>query len=251
MKKQKIIGILEEQFPSVSATTKDFIGQQISGEDEIDSIIIALDLTTDVIYQAIEMKAQLIIVHHPLFYGEKKLLLKENPHLQAKKTLLEKMKINVFVIHTNADFNPNSISFNQALALGFEEITNLSDNLGVKAKIAKKTTIHKFVKELKNKLELDYDFRTNIDNDLSFDKFVIGSGTSGDLLELKHFHDYVFVIGEMKHHQWVKANEEGTKVIEIGHFSESIFKVMIKIILESEQELNIILAKEKNGYKTI
>jgi putative NIF3 family GTP cyclohydrolase 1 type 2 len=54
----------------------------------------------------------------------------------------------------------------------------------------------------------------------------------------------------MKHHEWIEANKKGISVLEIGHFSEKIFKDMIEATLLNK-EMKIILSKEQNGYKSV
>jgi hypothetical protein len=45
----------------------------------------------------------------------------------------------------------------------------------------------------------------------------------------------------------VEANNKGYKVLEIGHFSERVFKYMVQVLLE-EKDVEVILSQEENGY---
>ena len=78
MKKQKLINILEEEFPIMAAYPGDYIGEQIKIKDNIKKILITLDITIDVINQAIINNVDLVISHHPFFFGEKDDLLKKD-----------------------------------------------------------------------------------------------------------------------------------------------------------------------------
>ncbi len=251
MKRQEFIEILQEQFPKEASWAEDFIGLQIEGKEEIKTVMVTLDLTHDVIYQAIEKKIDMIISHHPFYFGEKQEILSKNYLKKAQYDLLKKLNINVLIIHTNADFNPNSIAFYQANAINLENIRQLNLNQGVIGNVKEEIDFDDFVKFLRDSLELNYDFRTNVSPNVIIKNVIFGSGASGDIIDLQNNEDSLYIIGEMKHHQWIMANEKEIKILEIGHFSEFIFKIMIKIYLEQETDLKVIFSKEKNGYKTI
>lgn len=250
MKKSKLIDILEEQFPKMSSLMEDFIGEQVKIKDDINKIMVTLDITLDVINQAAAHNVDLIISHHPFFFGEKNELLKRDKLLKTKYDFLTKEKIGCFVIHTNADFNPNSIAYMQALAMNLENIEQNVNNLSVCGKFKKELNVKELSNLIKDSLELkEVEFRSNFDNSFPIEKILIASGSSGSEINFNN-DDVVNIIGEMKHHEWVKANEKGIKVIEISHFSEKIFKNIINIFLEKEN-IDVILSEEKNGYKIV
>ena len=72
MKINEIVNYLESKYPSVNAQDIDTgkIGLQFGSMNaSVKKAIIALDGTIDVVNEAIEKKAELIILHHPfLFY---------------------------------------------------------------------------------------------------------------------------------------------------------------------------------------
>ncbi len=251
MKRKELIQILQEQFPKEAAWLEDFIGLQIEGKDEVKTIMVTLDLTNDVIFQATSQHVDMIITHHPFYFGEKEEILLKDNFKKAQYDLLTKLNINILVIHTNADFNPNSIAFHQANAINLENIEQLNLNQGVFGTFKEEIQLDEFVELLRKTFELNYDFRTNTTPNATIKNVIFGSGAAGDLIGLQNYEDSLYVIGEMKHHQWIEANEKGIKILEIGHFSEFIFKIIIKIYLEQETDLKVIFSKEQNGYKTI
>ncbi|RKX67274.1 MAG: hypothetical protein DRP42_00915 [Tenericutes bacterium] len=103
MKINKVINLLEEQYPANGADQEDFIGLQVGNEEsDITGILVTLDVTLEVINQAIDSNSNLIISHHPLVFDE---LDSKNidKYTMAKIEMLNKLNIAVFVIHTNAD----------------------------------------------------------------------------------------------------------------------------------------------------
>ncbi|BDV02394.1 MAG: hypothetical protein HPAVJP_2830 [Candidatus Hepatoplasma vulgare] len=255
MKLEKIINFLNEEYPIESAYLEDYIGMQLKGKDEITTVYVTLDITLKVIEEAINKKVDLIIAHHPLFYGEKEELIKKDLILKSKVDLLKKLNINVYIIHTNADFNPISISYSQALALELENINQIDLNQAVKANLRKEKTLIDFIKYIKNTFDIKNKIRTNIPNNLlPTKKLIIASGAMGDLIYDYKYRDSIFVIGELKYHHWIYANDNNVKVIEIGHQTEDIFVSMIKNYFKSNdyfKELIIIKNKEDHVYRTI
>lgn len=250
MKWKELKEILDEEFPPIAASVEDFIGEQVKIKNDISKVLITLDITLDVIAQAQEKNVDLIISHHPMFFGEKKLLLESDKMLNSKYQLLKNSNIGVYIIHTNADFNPNSIAYMQALAIGLKNVEQGPENLHVTGNLEKEILAMELITLIKETLELkDIEFRTNFDIEQPISKILIASGTSGKEINLNDS-ETIHIIGEVKHHEWVNANEMESKVIEISHFSEKIFKNIVKVFLD-EQEIEIILSEEKNGFKII
>ncbi len=240
--------ILDNEFPPESADYEwDSIGEQVNIKEEISRVLVTLDITIDVISQAQEQGVDLIIAHHPLFFGDKNEILSKDPITNAKHQLLLASGIGVYIIHTNADFNPNSIAYMQGLALGLENLEQANDNRYVTGELKEKITSEEFMSIMKEVLELnEVEFRSNFDLEEEVKNVLIASGAGGDNINLNS--DYINVIGEVKYHEWVKAKEAGARVIEISHFSEKIFKNIVSVFLE-KQDVTVVMSEENNGYK--
>lgn len=249
MKWNEIKELLDNEFPPMSAISEDYIGEQVKIKNEISKIMISLDLTLDVIAQAQKENIDLLVVHHPLFFGSKEELLNKDNFLKSKYNLLKKLEIGVYVIHTNADFNPNSISHTQAILLEFDEIIPSENNGHVLASYDSPITIFEFIKKMKDVFELrNVEFRSNFDIEISHKHFLFASGAGGKEINYNNL-NIINIIGEVKHHEWVMAMERNVKIIEISHFSEKIFKNLVKVFLEKIKEIEIFLSEEENGYK--
>jgi len=250
MKLEQLLDIFETEFPRMAAMSEDYIGEQVKIKEDVKKILVTLDITLDVISQAIKSNADLIVSHHPFFFGDKDELLKNDSFLKAKFELLKNNNIGVFAIHTNADFNSNSIAFVQGLALDLENLEQNNENLSVTGYLKDEQEWHSFLKHIKKVLELEQiEFRANFNTNESISKIIIASGAGGDQINYDSS-DALYIIGEVKHHEWVKAAERNIRVLEISHFSEKIFKDMIELLLKNE-DVEIIKSEEENGYKII
>ena len=69
MKNRQIIDAIEQFAPKTLAEPWDNPGLMIGSlNDECTGVIVALDLTKDVVKQAIENRCNLILTHHPFFF---------------------------------------------------------------------------------------------------------------------------------------------------------------------------------------
>jgi dinuclear metal center YbgI/SA1388 family protein len=91
----------------------------IIGDDtsEITGVLVSLDVTFEVIEEAIEKKCNVIVAHHPLvFKGLKKITGKN--HIEKAVILAIKNDIAIYAIHTNLDNVQNGVNFKIAQKLG-------------------------------------------------------------------------------------------------------------------------------------
>ncbi len=103
MKLKALVKILDEIFKKDIATLNDPIGLSIGNlEREINSAIITLDITDEVISEAIEKKIDLIISHHPLIFKPFLKIVDDNLKSNSVLKLIEN-KIAVYSAHTNLD----------------------------------------------------------------------------------------------------------------------------------------------------
>ncbi len=250
MKREEIISFLNEQYPSSKAFEGDFIGLQIEGKETINKVLLALDINMETIMEAITNQVDLIISHHPLFFGSKEELLKTNSLLKAKYDLLLKNNINVFVIHTNIDFDPKGLAYYQAKKMKMIKIKSVLNNQAIFANWNQDfNSLQKLIDFIKDKLNLTHKFRTNILDNAKFKQVIVASGASGDLIYDPLLLGKLFIVGELKWHHWVYAKEMAINVIEIGHFSEVIFKEIVsKKLTLLNSNLKLIKSEEQNEY---
>jgi len=102
---QEIISFLETYFPKKLSYDWDNTGLNVGVTNkEIENILICVDLTTDIVEEAIQNNCQMIISHHPLiFQGIKRIT---NDTVEGRVIIdLLKNNISHYCIHTNADIS--------------------------------------------------------------------------------------------------------------------------------------------------
>jgi dinuclear metal center YbgI/SA1388 family protein len=114
----ELISVLEQYAPLRLQESYDNSGLLIGNKnDEIRQALICLDVTPDIIDEAISTKSNLVISHHPvIFKGLKKI----NGNSLVEKVILKAIKndISIYAIHTNLDNTLKGVNSILASKLG-------------------------------------------------------------------------------------------------------------------------------------
>jgi dinuclear metal center YbgI/SA1388 family protein len=125
MKVKDICSYIDKVVPVSFQESYDNSGLQAGDPDRvIESALLAIDMTEEVLEEAIEKSCGLIITHHPLLFHPLKQI--------TGKTLSERIiikavrnNISIYSVHTNLDVVWNGVSFKMAEKLSLEEVRPL------------------------------------------------------------------------------------------------------------------------------
>lgn len=118
---RKIMKVMEQIAPSYLKEDWDNVGLMVGNQNKmVQNILLALEVSEEVIEEAINQNADMIITHHPLIYKPLEKIVDTDP---ISKMIIKLIKndINLFVAHTNLDAAHNGTS--QYVA----ELMNLSN----------------------------------------------------------------------------------------------------------------------------
>ncbi|MET3574748.1 Nif3-like dinuclear metal center hexameric protein [Bhargavaea ullalensis] len=122
-----IIGLMEEWAPKKFAYDWDPVGLQIGRPDaEISSVLVTLDVTEEVVNEAEEKGAGLIIAHHPPIFSPMKSVRTDTVQGRLVEACLRR-GISVFAAHTNLDVAPGGVNDMLAEQLGIKETSVLTE----------------------------------------------------------------------------------------------------------------------------
>ncbi|WP_212926071.1 Nif3-like dinuclear metal center hexameric protein [Oceanobacillus sp. J11TS1] len=135
MKKQTLkhadfFQIMDQWAPKSLAYTWDNVGLQVGRfHDTTSNILVTLDVTEEVIDEAIEKQANLIIAHHPLLFQPLKQINVDHPKGRVVQKLL-KNDISVFAAHTNLDVAEGGVNdlISEAIGLTKREALEVLDH---------------------------------------------------------------------------------------------------------------------------
>ncbi|NCV98668.1 MAG: Nif3-like dinuclear metal center hexameric protein [Actinobacteria bacterium] len=115
----------EELWPTATAEDWDRVGLMLGHPaSEVSRVLLSVDVTAEVVDEAIESGAQLLLTHHPMLLRP----VHELGELTAKGNLITKAVrggLAIFAAHTNADVASGGVSQSLAAALGLTEISPL------------------------------------------------------------------------------------------------------------------------------
>lgn len=126
-KGQTVIQKFEQFAPKHFAVPDDKIGLQLGTlNKEIKHILVALDVTEEVVDEAIRNKADLIIAHHAIIFRPLSHLQTDTPAGRIYEKCI-KHDIAIYIAHTNLDVAEGGINDMMADALGLTDTTHLEE----------------------------------------------------------------------------------------------------------------------------
>lgn len=126
MKLKDLCSFLESAFPLTFQESYDNSGLQVGDpEKRISCALLTLDVTEEVINEAINEGCDVVISHHPVIFGGLKNITGNSPE---GRVLLKAIRndIAIYSAHTNLDSAYNGVSQKMALKLGLKNIKILS-----------------------------------------------------------------------------------------------------------------------------
>jgi dinuclear metal center YbgI/SA1388 family protein len=130
-----VLATLDAWAPPGQKADFDRVGLQVGDPDaEVDRVLVALDLTPQVVDEAAGAGAQLIVTHHPLLFKPVGRVTADDP-VGALAWRLGRAGISYIAIHTNLDAARGGVSFALAEQLGIEAPEILAPLHGVMRKV--------------------------------------------------------------------------------------------------------------------
>ncbi len=222
MKISDIYSYLDQIAPFDTALSFDNCGILVGDpEAEVTTCLVCLDVTNAVIDEAVAVGAELILSHHPvIFEGLKQLPANSIPArlLRQKRTVLS--------AHTNLDFAACGVNYRLAEACGLmlDALTRIpsepaaqADGFGLCGKLPQPLSAPDFAASVKAALGAESVKCTLGEKPIR--TVAVSCGSGGYLLEEVLNADVdAMVTGEIKHHQFLLAQEAGLTLIDAGHF---------------------------------
>ncbi len=239
----KIIKKIEEFAPLSTMQKWDNSGWQINlGIENTKRILLALDVTSSTVDEAIEKKCDLIISHHPVFFNPIKVI-DSDFIIKAIQN-----NIQIYSAHTNLDIAQGGVSEELALRCGFTELDTAFEFIKYK-KFSEEKNFSKLVSSLKTILCLP-SLRVVNGQRKTYSSIAFCSGSGAEYIsEMEKIGIDVFITGDLKHHQALSA--KNITVIDPGHFYSEKFVVDIFKNLLKNEDIELITASEKPAWELL
>lgn len=247
MKISEIIDRLEAFAPVVLAEEWDNVGLMIGdAREECTGVMLALDLTYEIIETAKEAGCNLIVTHHPFIFRP----IKRIDFCEAKgrdiKALVES-GISVYSAHTNLDKAEDGINATLSGILGAKSFQ--LDGVGAIMQF-EPMRLDGFAKRVADLLK-DRSVRiVGAPDKIVSSAYVVGGSGGSEYSRAREVAD-VLLTGDLKHHNYIDAVEDGFAIVEFSHYASEIIAQDIFEKALRGCDVKIIKAKQSGPFRLL
>ncbi|MDR2907660.1 MAG: Nif3-like dinuclear metal center hexameric protein [Bacteroidales bacterium] len=197
-------------------------------DEEVHKILLCLDVTEDVLDEAVAEQCDLIISHHPMiFFGVKKI----DTNSLIYKAI--ERHIAIYAAHTNLDSANYGVSTILAEKLGLQNLRTLRNNpvddrfgFGAIGEFAKPLSELDFLDLVKNVCKIPM-LKHSVLRQRQIKTVALCGGAGGELLpDAIAVNADAYITADLKYHEFSAANTP-ILVVEAGHFESEQFAVDI------------------------
>ncbi len=262
---EDIISFLKGRYPEELCEDWDNVGLMTGDKSQVvNKVLVCLDVTSDVVKEAIESGADLIISHHPLVFTKLKNVTEDSGRGSLLLKLI-KNDISVYSMHTN--FDKADGGMNDLLCEKFgltdvrkffpEELFDREGNpvpdIGRVGVLDIPMTLNDFADFVKATLGCR-SMKIYGDGNENIETVCLCSGGGGDMLPAAYNSGAdVYISGDLKHNHAMFACEMGINLIDAGHFeTENIICDFVRDLFLSEfPELTVIKSEVAPYFRNV
>ena len=240
---REISDLFEKNIPSRLKLEFDNVGL-LAGRSsrEVGRVLVALDITSNVIAEAAALGAELIVSHHPLIMDPIKRITDHDPAGRRLLDLLEN-GIAAICLHTNLDSVTGGVNDALAAAVGAEpvgvvEVTGegpdgIPCGLGRICELPEPLPLHSFLSQVQRALGVSGLRYTDAGKPVR--RLVVCSGAGGNQIYAAAANDCdTYLAGEIKYHHWLDGRELGLNIVEADHFcTENVVVPVLRDMLRA------------------
>jgi GTP cyclohydrolase I len=247
-----IIRFLETRYPKNLAYEWDNVGLQVGSLNKpVKKVLVTLDVTPDVVREAIQLKADLLISHHPLIFKPILNIQVESPRGWMIQKLI-KHDIPLYSMHTNYDLAEGGMNDVLAALLGISgtAVLDSHENIGRYGKIVP-TALEDYIRFVKTALSTTAVRLIGGTSRLIETVGVSGGSGSNHIAEAKRRGCDLYITGDVTYHNALDAIQMGQTVLDVGHYAEQVFKTAVQTELTGQfSDLSILVSTvDTNPYQ--
>lgn len=260
MKCSEIMSRLEVLSPVRFAYDWDNVGLILGREDkDIQRVYIALDATDDVVEEAIALKADMLLTHHPLIFHPVKRITASD-FIGRRLLKLAQADMCYYAMHTNfdvlgmADAAADELELKNAQVLSVTYEDEISkEGIGRFGKLSTGMTLAECTEFVKKTFRLSkVAVYGEPESFLETAAVLPGSGESGIKDALEAGVD-VLITGDIDHHAGIDALAQGLNIIDAGHYGlEKLFlPYMRDFFARNMAEVTVFTAPDISPFQVV
>ena len=213
------------------------------GTMQVSRVLVALDVTEEIVDYAIEYGFDLIVSHHPLIFSPLKSVNDDN-HIARKVIKLISSGVSVFSFHTRADKVWGGVNDRLAELVGLKDTQPFGEgDLGRIGKLDDDYNLEDFAYKVKMAINSDVIKYADAFNTVSRVALVGGDGKGYIKAAIDEGAD-TYISGRIGYNVMEEAAEMGINLIEAGHFftEQPVTEFFRELLLEFDSELYVEIA---------
>ena len=247
IKVRDIYDFLNEYAPFSTQEEWDNSGLTVgSFEKEVSKIFIALDTTKNVVEEAKNWGADLVITHHPMIFTP---ISQVTDDMTVYEAVISGMSF--IAAHTCLDKAVGGVNTCLAEAVGIKNVTDTEDEF-LKIGEIETTSADRFAEHLKKSLGGSVSYT---DSGKAITKVAFCSGGGGDFGAMaKKIGADAFLTGEAKHHEFLLSEDIGISLFAAGHYeTENVVCEKLKeaLLKKFSNQVEINVSGSENPIKHI
>ena len=213
---QQICNWLNDFAPFDTAESFDNVGLLIGSPNaEVHTVVFGMDITEELVKEAIANGAELIISHHPFIFHALKRINYHGPQGRTMQ-LLMKHGINVIAAHTNYDKAPGGICDSLASILELQDIFTCDEYVRV-GKLPTPLSPAELAAHIRGALHTESRYYAASDERITH--VAVSGGAYGEGYEAALAAGaQAYVVGEIAHHEILDAYARGITIYDAGHY---------------------------------
>ena len=230
--------ILNEKIPQELSCPWDNDGLMCcpKGEREVKRVLVALDVTADVVSEAVKGGYDLILSHHPFIFKGLKSVTDEN-FIGSKAIELIEKGIAVASFHTRLDAVAGGVNDTLAYLLGLENVEVFGDEgIGRIGDILHGVSLEELAAKVRDALGAP--FVLCADGNKTPKRIAVLGGEGGDDIEAaKAAGADTYISGRLGYHSMTDAPDFGMNLIEAGHYytEAPVCAVLARLVKEADE----------------
>lgn len=256
MTKVRDIAEAIERFAPISLQEDyDNAGLQVGNPDmEVSGVLLCLDVTEDILKEAMKRRCNLIVSHHPLIFKGLKRLSDENA-IQRIVVDAIRNSVAIYSAHTNLDAAREGVSHEIAHMLDLTDIHVLDPHKddpltgsGVIGRISPTPRLE-FLRKVKEKFNVRVLRFSALSPRLVIKKVAVCGGAGAFLIRKAIENDAdVIVTGDVKYHDFTSFGED-IIIADIGHYESELCsaKIFSRIIRDAFPETVVYFSQKESN----
>ncbi|MFR9503044.1 MAG: Nif3-like dinuclear metal center hexameric protein [Rikenellaceae bacterium] len=246
-----VTDLIEEFAPLSYQASYDNSGLIVGrSQSEVRGVLLAVDVTEEVLEEAKREGVNLIITHHPIVFHPLK---RFNSATYVERCVEKAIRsdIALYACHTNLDSTVEGMSWRLAKMLGLSDLQLLESTspvegigFGVVGQLERPIAFEKYLEVMAEKLNLtSVRFSSPIDRLVS--KVALCTGSGGSLMStVKGSGVDLYITADLKYNDFMEPGSEFT-IVDIGHFESEYCAIDLLYDILSKKMFNFAVRKSE------